>query len=209
MARARFFISAHELSAPAPTTKALQMKHLFPPIVVLALACTSAWAQDEKPAGCLVAHFKGMSLRTNDAAQRAKLAEDWLRKFIGSCNKEQIAAIKSNSPDWLGTAHTHDINMIIDASFETIAKSNPSQIAGLYESLAKERKSTTEVVSSGVPRAPVVQSAPVSLPPIGGLNYGNIAAPGSTVGTQNSLVNNAPIRVPSDPTSITAAPKTN
>ncbi len=190
-------------------TKALQMKHLFPPIVALALACTSAWAQDEKPAGCLVAHFKGMSLRTNDAAQRAKLAEDWLRKFIGSCNKEQIAAIKSNSPDWLGTAHTHDINMIIDASFETMAKSNPSQIAGLYESLAKERKSSTEVVSSGVPRAPVVQSAPASLPPIGGLNYGNIAAPGSTVGTQNSLVNNAPIRVPSDPTSVTAAPKTN
>ena len=185
------------------------MKHLFPPIVALALACTSAWAQDDKPAGCLVAHFKGMSLRTNDAAQRAKLAEDWLRKFIGSCNKEQIAAIKSNSPDWLGTAHTHDINMIIDASFETMAKSNPSQIAGLYESLAKERKSSTEVVSSGVPRAPVVQSAPASLPPIGGLNYGNIAAPGSTVGTQNSLVNNAPIRVPSDPTSVTAAPKTN
>ena len=190
-------------------TKALQMKHLFPPIVVLALACTSTWAQDDKPAGCLVAHFKGMSLRTNDAAQRAKLAEDWLRKFIGSCNKEQIAAIKSNSPDWLGTAHTHDINMIIDASFETMAKSNPSQIAGLYESLAKERKSSTEVVSSGVPRAPVVQSAPASLPPIGGLNYGNIAAPGSTVGTQNSLVNNAPIRVPSEPTSVTAAPKTN
>ena len=146
-------------------TKALQMKHLFPPIVVLALACASVWAQDDKPAGCLVAHFKGLSLRTNDAAQRAKLAEDWLRKFIGSCNKEQIAAIKSNSPDWLGTAHTHDINMIIDASFETIAKNNPSQIAGLYESLAKERKSTTEVVSSGVPRAPVVQSAPASLPP--------------------------------------------
>jgi hypothetical protein len=185
------------------------MKHLNTPIVVLALACASVWAQDDKPAGCLVAHFKGMSLRTNDAAQRAKLAEDWLRKFIGSCNKEQIAAIKSNSPDWLGTAHTHDINMIIDASFETIAKNNPSQIAGLYESLAKERKSTTEVVSSGVARAPVVQAAPVSLPPIGGLNYGNIAAPGSTVGTQNSLVNNAPIRVPSDPTSVTAAPRTN
>ena len=98
------------------------MKHLITPFVILALACASAWAQDDKPAGCLVAHFKGMSLRTNDAAQRAKLAEDCLRKFIGSCNKEQIAAIKSNSPDWLGTAHTHDINMIIDASFETIAK---------------------------------------------------------------------------------------
>ena len=196
-------------SRPCTHTESLLMKHLFPPIVALALACTSAWAQDDKPAGCLVAHFKGMSLRTNDAAQRAKLAEEWLRKFIGSCNKEQIAAIKSNSPDWLGTAHTHDINMIIDASFETIAKNNPSQIAGLYESLAKERKSTTEVVSSGVARAPVVQAAPVSLPPIGGLNYGNIAAPGSTVGTQNSLVNNAPIRVPSDPTSVTAAPRTN
>jgi hypothetical protein len=29
------------------------------------------------------------------------------------------------------------------------------------------------------------------------------------VGTQNSLVNNAPIRVPSDPASVTAAPITN
>ena len=196
-------------SRPCPHTESLLMKHLITSFTALVLACTSAWAQDDKPAGCLVAHFKGMSLRTNDAAQRAKLAEDWLRKFIGSCNKEQIAAIKSNSPDWLGTAHTHDINKIIDASIETIAKHNPSQIAGLYESLAKERKSTTEVVSSGVARAPVVQSAPVNAPPIGGLNYGNIAAPGSTVGTQNSLVNNAPIRVPSDPTSVTAAPKTN
>jgi hypothetical protein len=99
--------------------------------------------------------------------------------------------------------------MIIDASFETIAKNNPSQIAGLYESLAKERKSTTEVVSSGVARAPVVQSAPVNAPPIGGLNYGNIAAPGSTVGTQNSTVNNATLKVPSDTTNITLAPKTN
>jgi len=207
--RESHFFRQPEDPRPCTHTESLLMKHLITAIAALTLACTTAWAQDDKPAGCLVAHFKGMSLRTNDASQRAKLAEEWLRKFIGSCNKEQIAAIKSNSPDWLGTAHTHDINMIIDASFETIAKNNPSQIAGLYESLAKERKSTTEVVSSGVARAPVVQAAPVSLPPIGGLNYGNIAAPGSTVGTQNSLVNNAPIRVPSDPTSVTAAPRTN
>jgi hypothetical protein len=185
------------------------MKHLITAIVALTLVSTTARAQDDKPAGCLVAHFKGMSLRTNDAAQRAKLAEEWLRKFIGSCNKEQIAAIKSNSPDWLGTAHTHDINMIIDASFETIAKNNPSQIAGLYESLAKERKSSTETVSSGVARAPVVQAAPGGVPPIGSLNYGNIAAPGSTVGTQNSTINNAPIKAPSDTTSANLTPKTN
>ena len=185
------------------------MKHLITSMAALTLACTTAWAQDDKPPGCLVAHFKGMSLRTNDAAQRAKLAEDWLRKFIGSCNKEQIAAIKSNSPDWLGTAHTHDINMIIDASFETMAKSNPSQIAGLYESLAKERKSSNETVSSGVARAPVVQNAPANAPPIGSLNYGNIAAPGSTVGTQNSTVNNAAIKVPGDAASSSAATKTN
>lgn len=185
------------------------MKHLITSFTALVLACASAWAQDDKPAGCLVAHFKGMSLRTNDAAQRAKLAEEWLRKFIGICNKEQIAAIKSNSPDWLGTAHTHDINMIIDASFETIAKSNPSQIAGLYESLAKERKSSTETVSSGVARAPVVQAAPGGAPPIGSLNYGNIAAPGSTVGTQNSMINNAPIKAPSDTASGNLTPKTN
>jgi hypothetical protein len=189
--------------------ESLLMKHLITSMAALTLACTTAWAQDDKPPGCLVAHFKGMSLRTNDAAQRAKLAEDWLRKFIGSCNKEQIAAIKSNSPDWLGTAHTHDINMIIDASFETIAKNNPSQIAGLYESLAKERKSSNETVSSGVARAPVVQSAPVNAPPVGSLNYGNIAAPGSTVGTQNSTVNNGTIKVPSDAASSSAAAKTN
>jgi len=117
----------------------------------LALLCATAFPQDDKPAGCLVAHFKGIGLRTNDDTQRARLAEEWLRRNISYCTKEQVAAIKSNSPDWLGTAHTHDVNMIIDASSEAKAKGNPTQMAGLYASLDKERKSTTENI--GTPSA--------------------------------------------------------
>ena len=176
------------------------MKYLLTLSSALALACSSAWAQDDKPAGCLVAHFKGMSLRTNDATQRARLAEEWLRKFIGTCSKEQVAAIKSNSPDWLGTAHTHDVNMIIDASFESMAKGNPSQIAGLYESLAKERKSTTETISSGVARAPVVQAPVINGGLAGNVNFGNVAGPASNVTTQNAVTNITPIKVPSTTT---------
>jgi len=178
----------------------MSMKYLLTLSSALALACSSAWAQDDKPAGCLVAHFKGMSLRTNDATQRARLAEEWLRKFIGTCSKEQVAAIKSNSPDWLGTAHTHDVNMIIDASFESMAKGNPSQIAGLYESLAKERKSTTETISSGVARAPVVQAPVINGGLAGNVNFGNVAGPASNVTTQNAVTNITPIKVPSTTT---------
>ena len=178
----------------------MSMKYLLTLSSALALACSSAWAQDDKPAGCLVAHFKGMSLRTNDATQRARLAEEWLRKFIGTCSKEQVAAIKSNSPDWLGTAHTHDVNMIIDASFESMAKGNPSQIAGLYESLAKERKSTTETTSSGVARAPVVQAPVINGGLAGNVNFGNVAGPASNVTTQNAVTNITPIKVPSTTT---------
>ncbi len=178
----------------------MPMKYLLTLSSALALACSSAWAQDDKPAGCLVAHFKGMSLRTNDATQRARLAEEWLRKFIGTCSKEQVAAIKSNSPDWLGTAHTHDVNMIIDASFESMAKGNPSQIAGLYESLAKERKSTTETISSGVARAPVVQAPVINGGLAGNVNFGNVAGPASNVTTQNAVTNITPIKVPSTTT---------
>ena len=178
----------------------MSMKYLLTLSSALALACSSACAQDDKPAGCLVAHFKGMSLRTNDATQRARLAEEWLRKFIGTCSKEQVAAIKSNSPDWLGTAHTHDVNMIIDASFESMAKGNPSQIAGLYESLAKERKSTTETISSGVARAPVVQAPVINGGLAGNVNFGNVAGPASNVTTQNAVTNITPIKVPSTTT---------
>ena len=178
----------------------MSMKYLLTLSSALALACSSACAQDDKPAGCLVAHFKGMSLRTNDATQRARLAEEWLRKFIGTCSKEQVAAIKSNSPDWLGTAHTHDVNMIIDASFESMSKGNPSQIAGLYESLAKERKSTTETISSGVARAPVVQAPVINGGLAGNVNFGNVAGPASNVTTQNAVTNITPIKVPSTTT---------
>jgi len=174
------------------------MKHIYLITVASVVACTGAWAQDDKPAGCLVAHFKGMSLRTNDAAQRARLAEEWLRKFIGTCTKEQVAIIKSNSPDWLGTAHTHDVNMIIDTSFETMAKGNPTQLAGLYESLAKERKSSTETISSGVARAPVVQAPIINGSMAGNVNFGNVAGPASNVTTQNAVTNVTPIKIPSD-----------
>jgi hypothetical protein len=98
------------------------VKILTPFGLALSLLCANLLAQDDKPAGCLVAHFKGIGLRTNDDTQRARLAEEWLRKNINTCSKEQVAAIKSNSPDWLGTAHTHDVNMIIDASLEAKAK---------------------------------------------------------------------------------------
>jgi hypothetical protein len=183
------------------------MKHLFTFALAFVISCTHTWAQDDKPAGCLVAHFKGMSLRTNDATQRARMAEEWLRKYISTCTKEQVAIIKSNSPDWLGTAHTHDVNMIIDASFETMAKGNPGQIAGLYESLAKERKSSTETFSSGFGPAPVVQAPIMNGGLAGNVNFGNVAGPASNVTTQNAMTNIAPIKIPSD--SNSAAKTTN
>jgi hypothetical protein len=127
------------------------VKILTPFGLALALLCANALAQDDKPAGCLVAHFKGIGLRTNDDTQRARLAEEWLRKNINTCSKEQVAAIKSNSPDWLGTAHTHDVNMIIDASLEAMAKGNPKQIAGMYAALDNERKATTDNIGTASP----------------------------------------------------------
>jgi hypothetical protein len=140
------------------------VKILTPFGLALFLLCANVLAQDDKPAGCLVAHFKGIGLRTNDDTQRARLAEEWLRKNISTCSKEQVAAIKSNSPDWLGTAHTHDVNMIIDASLEAKAKGNPKQIEGMYAALDNERKATTDNIGTPNPASPAPMVKPSASP---------------------------------------------
>lgn len=145
------------------------------------------WAQ--KPGigsgGCFVAHFKSLVLKTHNPEQRAGQAEDWLKRYAGSCSREQLTAIRANSPNWLGTALTLEVSSIIDATMEAKDAGNPAMLAQMYESAGQEFKSGTVLHANPLAPAPLVPAQGNIMPMAGAVNYGN---------TNNQPVNAAPVQ---------------
>ncbi|MFD0666899.1 hypothetical protein ACT80S_04205 [Ramlibacter sp. MAHUQ-53] len=131
------------------------------------------------PPMCVVAQFKALGMRTHDPVQRAALAEDWLRRYLPRCTKEQVAALQSNLSTWLGTALTMDINAMVEGAVEALNLGNPAAMAQMYDSLGKAPvPGGAEVMRSGTPPAPVVQPMPTPAVLGGSVNYGNVVGPG-------------------------------
>lgn len=175
-------------------------------VVALGLALQApALAQAPKgavPAGCFVAHFKSLVLKTHNPENRASLAEDWLKRYAAACSREQLASIRANSPNWLGTALTLEVSSIIDATMEVKDAGNPAMLAQMYESAGQASGSGTVTHTTPAPRAPVVQPSANTMPQAGAVNYGNMA--GNTNINNNQLGNTAPAQanpVPPAPTS--------
>lgn len=177
-------------------------------VVALGLALQApALAQAPKgavPAGCFVAHFKSLVLKTHNPENRANLAEDWLKRYAAACSREQLASIRANSPNWLGTALTLEVSSIIDASMEAKDAGNPAMLAQMYESAGQAPGSSTVTHTTPVPRAPVVQPSASTMPQAGAVNYGNMAGNTNTNINNNQLGNTTPAQanpVPPAPTS--------
>jgi len=172
------------------------MKQFSLHLSLLALACAMAGpAQAAKPAGsgCLVAEFKTLSLGLDDVAVRTQQAHAWLQRNISRCTSEQLSAIKSNSPSWLGHALTPALAGLIEGAIEAKISGNPALMGQLYESLGKEGKASVETLKNPTPRAPVVQQPMVLGGMAGSVNYGNVSGPSTSIvnqtGGQNSNQN--------------------
>ena len=173
------------------------MKSFFSGSMALAFVLvmgSAAWAA--KPAagsGCLVAEVKTLSLNIEEVALRTQQAQAWLQKNISRCSSEQLSAIKSNSPSWLGHALTPSLAGLIEGAIEAKISGNPALMGQLYESLGKEGKASVETLKNPTPRAPVVQQPMVMGGVAGAVNYGNVSGPSTSIvnqtGGQNSNQN--------------------
>ena len=144
-----------------------------------------AWAQQPARAGgCLVAEFKTLALSLEDVPLRTRTAQAWLQKNISRCSQEQLSAIKSNSPSWLGHALTPELAGLIEGAIEAKISGNPALMGQLYESLGKEGSASVVTTKNPTPRAPVVQPPVVQGGLVGSANYGNVVGPSTSIVNQ-------------------------
>jgi len=142
-----------------------------------------------EPSGCLVAEFKTLSLSQPEVQARSQAARDWLRRNLARCTPEQLSAVRSNSPLWLGTALTPEIGGQIEGAIEARISGNPALMGALYESVGKEGKERTEVYRNPTPRAPLVQRMDMPAVLSGAINSGNVTGPSTSVVTQTGNQN--------------------
>ena len=88
------------------------MKRTWLLIFLLSLCAGSA----EQP--CLISDFKHLALSTHDQIEREKLALVWLKKVGPSCSLEKIIIIRNNRANWMGTADTLEINILVETLLE-------------------------------------------------------------------------------------------
>ena len=181
-------------SMPRESYQSFVMKRLFVSFLVLlgAVVPAAGWAQTAKAGAsvCLVAEFKTLSLSQHDVEQRIRQSRAWLQRNISRCSIEQLSAIQSNSPSWLGHALTPELAGLIEGAVEVKASGNPALMGQLYESLGKEGNAAVDVYKTPTPRAPVVQPPMVMGGVAGAVNYGTLAGPSTSIvnqtGNQNS-----------------------
>ncbi len=144
----------------------------------------AASAQPAAGRGCLVAEFKTLSLSLDDVAVRTRRAQAWLLQNISRCSSEQLSAIKSNSPSWLGHALTPELAGLIEGAIEAKISGNPALMGQLYESLGKEGTASVSTFKNPTPRAPVVQQPVIQGGVSGAVNYGNVVGPSTSIVNQ-------------------------
>ena len=156
----------------------------------LVLFSSPTWAQGSPAKGCFVAHFKSLALKTHNPQLRAELAEKWLKQNTPSCTQAQLSSMQANSPNWLGTALTHDISSILEGAIEASIAGNPELMGRLYESVGKEGQSGSVTMTNPVARAPVVQPMVNNGVISGSANYGTISG-NTNVNQSTNNLNNA------------------
>ena len=62
----------------------------------------------------MVSDFKHLALSTHDQIEREKLALVWLKKIGPSCSLEKIIIIRNNRANWMGTADTTEIDVLVE-----------------------------------------------------------------------------------------------
>ncbi len=157
--------------------------------LVAGVAASAQPARSAAGSGCLVSEFKTLSLSLDDVVLRTQQAQAWLQRNVSRCTPEQLSAIKSNSPSWLGHALTPELGGLIEGAIEARISGNPALMGQLYESLGKEGKASVETLKNPAPRAPVVQQPMVLGGVAGAVNYGNVTGPSTSIVNQTGSTN--------------------
>ena len=66
----------------------------------------------------MVSDFKLIALSTNDQIERERAALTWLKKVGPSCSLEKMIIIRNNRANWMGTADTKDIDILVETLLE-------------------------------------------------------------------------------------------
>lgn len=152
--------------------------------VLLSAAAPLLWAQKPPASTCFVAHLKSLALRTHSPELRMSLVKTWLERNAATCTDVQLATILANSPNWLGSALTHEISSILEGFIEAKISGQPDMMGKLYESLGKEGQASTVTYTNPTPRAPVVSPMVNNGVISGSANFGVIR--GDTTVNQNN-----------------------
>ena len=62
----------------------------------------------------MVSDFKLIALSINNSVEREKAALTWLKKIGPSCSLEKLIIIRNNRANWLGTADTTEVDVLVD-----------------------------------------------------------------------------------------------
>ena len=62
----------------------------------------------------MVSEFRHLALSTNNSVEREKAALTWLKKVGPSCSLEKLIIIRNNRANWLGTADTTEVDVLVD-----------------------------------------------------------------------------------------------
>lgn len=167
----------------------MQLFSPFPSAMICALGLCltgSGWgAGPARDTGCLVAEFKTLALGQHDVQLRMLQARDWLQKNVSRCSSEQLSAIKSSSPSWLGHALTPQLEGLIEGAVEARISGNSVLMGRLYESLAKEEGASEITYRTSTPRPPVVRPADIRGVLAGHIHHGQTSGPPASVIHQN------------------------
>ncbi|MFM8757045.1 MAG: hypothetical protein ACKODU_08530 [Limnohabitans sp.] len=181
---------AAQPATPTPPVQTTRPAPAQPTAPVPATPPTQA-ARPSASGGCLVAQFKTVTLSQNDVEQRTRQAQDWLLRNIGRCSTEQLSAIRSNSPSWLGHALTPQLSGLIEGAIEAKASNSPALMAQLYESLGREGTASVVTLRNPPARAPVVQPLAIQGGLAGAVNYGNVVGPSTSLVNQTGNNNSS------------------
>ena len=66
----------------------------------------------------MVSDFRYLALSTNDQIEREKAALTWLKKVGPFCSLEKLIIIRNNRANWMGTADTKDIDILVETLLE-------------------------------------------------------------------------------------------
>ena len=155
-------------------------------VLVWAAVLPTAASNPSSAGGGLVSAFKTLALSQNDVPQRIEQARQWLEKNMALCTPQQLSAIQSNSPSWLGHALTPQLAGLIEGAIEARISGNAALMGQLYESLGQEGRASVTVQRNPLPRAPVVQPVNIQGGVSGAVNYGQISGPTTAIVNQNS-----------------------